>query len=134
MKSTMEMSDAMVVFELQERAAGSCLLMGLEFFLVYFVSVFWFAGVWLHLFLVYGLPVLPALHAFDGLVSCLRTRTFDEFVVLVDRALGTQRGLGSSEPSAVVRRGDWVFTNRRVLHTWPLGYMNATVGIKVKSE
>jgi len=135
LKSTMETSDALVVFELQERRVGSCLLMGLEFFLVFLVSLFWFPGDWLHLFLVYGLPVLPTLHAFDGLVSCLRTRTFGEFVLLLDRALGIQRGLvGSSDALGSVRRGDWVFTNRRVLHTWPLGYMNATVGMKVKPE
>jgi hypothetical protein len=134
LKSTMETSDAMVIFELQERRIGSCLLMCLEFFLLYLMSIFWFPGDWLHLFLVYGLPVLPALHAFDGLVSCLRTRTFGEFVVLLDRALGNQRGLCSFDSSATVRRGDWVFTNRRVLHTWPLGYMNAMIGMKVKSE
>ena len=134
LKSTMETSDALVVFELQERAVGSCLLMVLEFWLVLLVSVFWFWGDMLHLFLVYGVPVLPSLHAFDGLVSCLRTRTFGEFVGLVDRAMGRQRGLGEFDSEAVVRRGDWAFTNRRVLHTWPLGYMNATVGIKVKSE
>jgi hypothetical protein len=134
LKSTLETSDAMVIFELQERAVGSCLLMGLEFWLLYLVSVFWFPGDWLHLFLVYGLPVLPSLHAFDGLVSCLRTRTFGEFVALLDRALGRQYGPGSEDALGTVRRGDWVFTNRRVLHTWPLGYMNATVGIKVKPE
>jgi hypothetical protein len=134
LKSTLETSDAMVVFELQERCVGSCLLMGLEFFLLYLVSVFWFTGDRLHLFLVYGVPVLPSLHAFDGLVSCLRTRTFGEFVALLDRALGRQYGHGSEEALGTVRRGDWVFTNRRVLHTWPLGYMNATVGMKVKPE
>ena len=134
LKSTMETSDALVVFELQERCVGSCLLMVLEFWLVLLVSVFWFWGDMLHLFLVYGVPVLPSLHAFDGLVSCLRTRTFGEFVGLVDRAMGRQRGLGEFYSEAVIRRGDWAFTNRRVLHTWPLGYMNATVGIKVRSE
>jgi hypothetical protein len=134
LKSTMETSDAMVIFELQERAIGSCLLMCLEFFLVYLMSIFWFPDDVLHLVLVYGLPVLPSLHAFDGLVSCLRTRTFGEFVVLLDQALGDKRGVvGESESLyGVVRRGDWVFTSRRVLHTWPLGYMNATVGMKVK--
>jgi hypothetical protein len=134
LKSTLETSDAMVVFELQERRIGSCLLMCLEFFLLYLMTIFWFPNDVLHLFLVYGTPVLPALHAFDGLVSCLRTRTFGEFVVLLDRAMGTQRGLGVFEYEAVVRRGEWVFSNRRVLHTWPLGYMNATVGMKVESK
>jgi hypothetical protein len=134
LRSTLETSDAIVVFELQERRVGSCLLMCLEFFLVYLMTIFWFPDDWLHLILVYGMPVLPVLHAFDGLVSCLRTRTCGEFVVLLDRAMGNQRGLGVFESEASVRRGGWVFTNRRVLHTWPLGYMNATVGVKVEPE
>lgn len=133
-KSTMTTSDAIVVFELQERRIGSLLLMGLEFFLLFLVTIFWFPHDWLHLILVYGLPVLPALHSFDGLVSCLRTRTFSEFILLLDQTLGKQHGLRSSDPSATVRRGDWIFTNQRVLHTWPLGYMNATVGMKFRPE
>jgi len=136
----METSDAVVIFELQERRVGSVMLVSLEFLLVYLMAWVWFlpAGDWVYLGLVYGLPVLPVVHAVDGLVSCLRTRTFGEFVGLVDEVLGVQgqRGVASLGylGGAAVRRGDWEFTNRRVLHTWPLGYMNATVGVKAKFE
>ena len=133
-KSTMNTSDAVVIFELQERRAGSLLLMLLEPFLVYMMAIFWFTDDWFYLALTYLVPVLPALHSFDGLVSCLRTRTFEEYVQLLDDSLGLKHQSKASGPLVTVQRGDWVFTNRRTLHTWPLGYMNVIIGMKTGTQ
>lgn len=131
-KSTLDTSDAVVIFELQERRAGSLLLMLLEPVLVYAMAIFWFGHDWLYLAFTYLVPILPVLHAFDGLISCLRTRTFEEFVELLDSALGKKHEKQASGPLVSVQRGDWVFTTHRTLHTWPLGYMNVIVGSKVR--
>jgi hypothetical protein len=133
-KSTMDTCDAVVIFELQERRIGSLLLMLLEPFLVYIMAIFWFTDDWLYLALTYLLPVMPMVHSFDGLVSCLRTRTFVEFVELLDDSIGKERGNKASGPLVTVRRGDWMFTSCRTLHTWPLGYMNVIVGMKTESQ
>ncbi|KAM0719731.1 hypothetical protein Q7P37_003864 [Cladosporium fusiforme] len=130
-KSTMNTSNAFVILELQERRIGSVLLMTLELGLLFLMAVFWYPNDWLYLFFTYILPVLPPMHAFDGMVSCLRTRTFEEFVDLLDAALGKNHRRNASSPLVTVQRGDWVFTNYRVLHTWPVGYMNAIVGTRV---
>nr|OQO28895.1 hypothetical protein B0A51_03222 [Rachicladosporium sp. CCFEE 5018] len=74
---------------------------------------------------------LLIIHAHDGSVSCLRTRTFREFINLVDDVMGRSRDTEVQGVGVTVRRGDWVFTNYRVLHTWPCLYMDAIVGRKI---
>jgi hypothetical protein len=133
-KSTMNTSDAVVIFELQERRIGSLMLMLLEPFLVYIMGIFWFPDDWFFLALTYLVPVLPVLHSFDGLISCLRTRTFEEFVQLLDESLGKKHESRASGPLMTVQRGDWMFTTHRTLHTWPLGYMNVIIGTKIDLE
>lgn len=134
-RSTMDTSDAFVILELQERRVGSLLLMTLELGLLFLMAVFWYPRDWVYLFFTYVVPVLPPMHAFDGMVSCLRTRTFEEFVDLVDVSLGKRKGRRDvSGPLVVVQRGDWRFTNCRVMHTWPVGCMNAIVGVKTDTQ
>lgn len=133
-KSTMNTSDAVVIFELQERRIGSLMLMLLEPFLVYIMAIFWFAGDWFYLALTYLVPVMPIVHSFDGLISCLRTRTFEEFVELLDDTLGKKHKQEIAGPLVSVQRGDWMFTSHRTLHTWPFGYMNVIVGTKIDSQ
>lgn len=130
LKSTMETSDAFAIIELQDRRIGSLMLMVLEFWLLLAIMWIWFWQDWAALLCTYLLPVLPAIHAFDGFVSCLRTRTFSEVVQLVDEVLGrNSQDLKGTGVTAV--RGDWTFTSVRTLHTWPIGYLNAVVGRRV---
>ena len=136
LKSTLDTSDAFAIVELQERRLGSLLLMLLEFGLLFFVTVFWFWGDWLHLVATYVVPLLPAIHAFDGFVSCLRTRTFEETMELVEDVDG--RGGGGKGHALVgnglsVRRAGWVFRYERSLHTWPMGYMSIISGRKIEA-
>ncbi|TKA83430.1 hypothetical protein B0A55_00328 [Friedmanniomyces simplex] len=136
LESTLETSDAFAIIELQDRHIGSLFLMLLEFWLLLFTTVFWFWHDGLHLLLTYGVPVLPFVHGFDGFVSCLRTRTFEETVRLVEELQDGGRFPdhdSESESSSLARRRSWQFSHARALHTWPLGYMEVTFGRRVDS-
>jgi len=140
LKNTLEMSDGFAIVERQERRVASLLLVVLEFWLLLLVSVFWFCGDEVLLLLTYGLPVLPVMHWFDGVVSCLRTRTFEETIRLVEDAQRT-KGIAAEQKSGrttlkgcdedVVVCGSWEFRHSRTMHTWPFGYMSVIVGIKI---
>lgn len=128
-KSSLETSDAFAIIELQDRRIGSLALMLLEFWLLLLVTMFWFWHDDLHLLLTYAIPVLPAIHSWDGFVSCLRTRTFEETIRLVEAVQGREKGDHALLGNAVsVTRGNWTFTHSRTLHTWPVGYMEVTFG------
>ncbi|THZ24665.1 hypothetical protein D6C89_04800 [Aureobasidium pullulans] len=136
MASTLTTADGLAIIELQDRTLGMLLLMAGEFFLLFLLTIFWFPYSPLHLFFTYIIPVLPFVQAWDGLVSCLRTRTFEETLALAEKALGQKAKLVSSEDTEIGERvtvaicGDWKFVGVRRLHTRPFGYMNAFLGQK----
>lgn len=136
LKSTLELSDAFAIIELQDRRIGTLLLMLLEFWLLLVITILWFPHDWVHLAFTYLTPVLPIIQCIDGFVSCLRTRTFEEIIRLVEDVQGrwhvSDHALKGN--SVVAKRGDWIFRSARVLHTWPLGHMNAVVGRKMERE
>jgi hypothetical protein len=75
--------------------------------------------------------------AWDGVVSCLRTRSFEETLRLAERALGERARVVSEkntgvvgEKVTVVECGEWKFVGVRRLHTWPFGYVNAFLARK----
>jgi hypothetical protein len=129
-KSTLETSDAFAIIELQDRRLASVIIMLLEPWLLFLVTALWFWHDRLQLFLTYAVPVLPFLHLFDGLVSCLRTRSFNETVALVDQVQG-HISAGRPAKRSNARCGDWMLSHSRQMHTWPLGYMDVTFGKKV---
>ena len=129
-KSTLETSDAVAIIELQDRRVGSLILMLLEFWLLFLISALWFWHNKLHLLLTYYLPILPFIHCFDGFVSCLRTRTFEETMHLVADVQGGKAAI-REDSLGRLRRGDWVFSHRRSLHTWPVGHMDFIFGKKI---
>ncbi|KAK0321631.1 hypothetical protein LTR82_007599 [Friedmanniomyces endolithicus] len=132
LKSTLETSDAFAIVELQDRRIGSLFLMVLEFWLVLFTNVFWFWDDCMHLLLTYAVPILPAVHSFDGFVSCLRTRTFEETVRLIKDVQGGSLSAHEKEDEgSVLLRRQWQFSHARALHTWPLGYMEVIFGRRV---
>ncbi|KAF2154001.1 hypothetical protein K461DRAFT_292686 [Myriangium duriaei CBS 260.36] len=135
----LEAADAFVVVELQDRSVGCLAMMMLEGLVVLAVSWWWFWGEWGRLLLTYVLPVLPVMHTWDGLVSCLRTRTFEEMRALIDGVLEEDRRVREKEETITrdaeaVRStnglGDWTISQARVKHTWPCGYLHATIGIR----
>ncbi|KAI4718755.1 hypothetical protein E4T48_05045 [Aureobasidium sp. EXF-10727] len=88
MESTLQTADGLCILELQDRSLGCLVLMLGEPLLLFLVTVFWFPRQFLHLLFTYLVPVLPFVQAWDGLVSCLRTRSFAETLRFAERALG----------------------------------------------
>lgn len=74
----------------------------------------------MHLFFTYCVPVVPFVVVFDGLVSCLRTRSRGEVLRLMDRVEGVEEGW----------RVGWRFESGRGVHTWPRGEVSWFVGVK----
>ncbi|KAF1989086.1 hypothetical protein K402DRAFT_327245 [Aulographum hederae CBS 113979] len=149
LKSTMDTAEGFAILELQERRLGSLVLMLLDFYLLFFVGIFWFWREPLILIFTYVFPILPFVQSFDGFVSALRTRTFDEVISLIPtkEVVAYDPGNQDGSPEEEVRegpvwdaksqlwfarRGDWVFEGGRELHTWPIGYMNWVVGRKIQ--
>jgi hypothetical protein len=140
LKSTLETADAFAIIELQDRRFWSLILMILNFFVVLFGSVGWFWDDPIHLTLTYVIPVLPVILVFDGIVSALRTRQFDEIISLIDDVLGKpQEKLPIPEGQKKefrrfgkfsTTRGAWMFQGGSKRHTFPIGYMNWFVGYK----
>lgn len=113
------------------------LLMLGEPLLLFLVTLLWFPFRPLHLFFTYIFPILPFVQAWDGVVSCLRTRDFDETLQLAEKALGEKARIisekntaGKGEKTTVAECAEWKFVGVRRLHTWPSGYMNAFLARK----
>lgn len=137
MASTLKTADGLAIIELQDRTLGMLLLMLGEFALLFLLTAFWFPHDVLHLAFTYCIPVLPFVQAWDGLISCLRTRTFEETLALAEKALGAKAKLISTDDTGAVGEtttvavcGDWKFVGVRRLHTWPFGYVNAFLAQK----
>ncbi|KAI5246289.1 hypothetical protein E4T42_06414 [Aureobasidium subglaciale] len=136
MTNTLATADGLCILELQDRTLGMLLLMTGEFFLLFILTIFWFPYSPLHLIFTYIFPVLPFVQAWDGLVSCLRTRSFEETLALAEKTLGEKARVVKGEETGVGEKvivavcGDWKFVGVRRLHTWPFGYMNAFLAQK----
>jgi hypothetical protein len=138
LQSTFATADGFAIIELQDRRLTSLVLMVLDMFLIFAASIFWFWRYPVHLIFTYLIPILPPIMAFDGIVSSLRTREFDEVMSLVDDALGLSTAASepletinrSGQTVKTVQKGDWVFEGGRQMHTWPIGYLNWVVGYK----
>lgn len=110
LKNTVETSEGFGIFELQERTLGgfaTCLMFGFFIFLVA-PLLYWWSPV--RLFFVYVIPVVPFVLVFDGIISCLRTRTADEVEALL-------RTCGADSDGWEVKSG-------REQVIWPCGYLN----------
>ncbi|KAK4635074.1 hypothetical protein CLAFUW4_00555 [Fulvia fulva] len=126
LKSTMQTSDAFAVIELQERTFLSLALVLLEALIMYCLAVFWFWNDGTHLFSTYIMPILPVTQILDGIVTCLRTRTFEEILRLIPNGKGQEVAKVERDGSVVI--SNWRFKHERILHTWPLGYTNVITG------
>jgi hypothetical protein len=73
----------------------------------------------MHLIFTYIIPIVPLFFAFDGYVSCLRTRTPAE----IDKLLQNQPGLNLSE---------WEFKSGETMVLPPIGHLYWYMGIKKK--
>ena len=120
LRSILRNDEGFAIFELQGRV-----LVDLMFMLVMFPFIVlgsWFDqwGNWARLFWTGVVPVLPIVFAFDGFVSCLRTRTESELMNLIkDAAKGLDGGLDG-----------WTFESGEKLHAWPTGKLRYLIGVK----
>ena len=136
LQSTLETSDGFAILELQDRRLGTLILMLGNFFVMFITTLWWFWKEPLHLFLTYIVPIVPFIMTWDGVVSSLRTREFEEVMALIENTSGD-----SLKPEIVsslddkgrliksTRIGNWTFEGGREMHTWPFGYFNWVVGI-----
>ncbi|KAF7186898.1 hypothetical protein HII31_11858, partial [Pseudocercospora fuligena] len=90
LKSTLDTADAFAIVELQERRLFSLVGVLLETYLFLLLGWLWFWEDKIHLVLIYLIPILPVMQFLDGLVRCLRTRTFEDMITLVEHAFGTR--------------------------------------------
>lgn len=131
LQSTLQTSDAFAIVELQDRRILTLAFILKELWLLFLIGGLWFWNDTLQLMLIYAVPVLPVIHCFDGIVSCLRTRTSSEIMDLVNAVGGGEVDMTVSEGSGTkIRRGQWKFTHTRALHTWPVCHMEVTIGLK----
>ena len=133
LKSTLETADAVAIVELQERRLFSLVGVLLETYLFLLLGWLWFWEDKVHLVLIYLIPILPVMQFLDGLVRCLRTRSFDEMIILVEDAFGTRYVVDRKGLDGAVKINGWEFRQHRVRHTWPFGYMNVVVGVSLSS-
>lgn len=147
LQSTMETSDGFAIIELQDRRFFMMLMM---FFNVVFtvplvLSTCRLRRPWWHFtYCVPNLIVYPILWAailfvlwFDGLVSCLRTREFNEFTKIVKKAAEVD-----DEPAIKTRTQDqdclqvydvpnWeIRSHEKIIHTLPCGYVRMITGVR----
>jgi hypothetical protein len=137
LRSTLRNSDGFAIIELQDRRFGCLLTMFCNAFLVLAVTPFWFPP-WrnkIHNLLTYT-GVLPFVLCWDGVSSCIRTRTFEEVMAIVGQIEGVEptirHGKELGERHCDIK--DWKFTGRRELHTWPFGFVNFTTGVRESKE
>lgn len=144
--NTVRTADAFAILELQERRLSSIVLMLLAFWEVFLVVLVYFWHRPAYLLFTFGVPLLPTLISFDGLVSSLRSRTLDELWRLALVAQASQGDLdGDTKPQVAdasgthgrprrMSQGDWSFQPTRTMHTFPLGYLTGFVGTRTASR
>ncbi|CAF9913492.1 MAG: hypothetical protein HETSPECPRED_001570 [Heterodermia speciosa] len=115
LQNTLETSSGFGIFELQDRTLEGLLTALVLFPSLWAGSWYWFWGDWTHLFWTYVIPVVPFVVVFDGLMSCVRMRSGEEILRLME-------GLKGKE--------GWRFETGSTMHTWPTGRMTYFVGIK----
>jgi len=135
LESTMQTADGFAIIELQDRRLGSLMLIFGHILHMLASTPFFFWKDPLHLFFTYIVPVLPVVVTFDGLVSCLRVRSFKEVMALIGGSGAEEETVkyvvdGEGRELEVAERGEWCFESGREFHTWPCGYMNWVVGYK----
>ncbi|KAF2115603.1 hypothetical protein BDV96DRAFT_492478 [Lophiotrema nucula] len=133
LRSTFKDSDGFAIIELQDRRLGCLAMFFFNVFTSLILTPLWFSFKKnkTQYALTYS-GVLPFVLWWDGLASCLRTREFDDFLEIVgkvDKCVGV-RAVESAEGGRCVRWGEWTLEYKRVLHTWPFGYVNWITGTK----
>ena len=124
LQNTLATSSGFAIFELQGRDLGNLFTVLMLGPLLWLGSWYWFWGSWSHLFWTYCVPIVPFVVVYDGMISCLRTRSKQETISLINQvAEADKRGRGRLID-------DWRFDAGGEMHTWPGGKMQYFVGVK----
>ena len=121
LKDTLRTSGGFAIFELQGRDVGSLLIVALMLPVLLLLTPIMFWNDALHLLFTFLVPVVPFVLAFDGWVSCMRTRTGHEVNMMVEKAI---------EELGEAQTGQWKMQWGSELHTWPIGRMEWFVAVK----
>ncbi|KAI1373516.1 hypothetical protein F4677DRAFT_429160 [Hypoxylon crocopeplum] len=110
LKNTVETSDGFGIFELQDRSPSGLLTCFVFGFFIFLIAplLYWWSPI--RLFFVYVVPVVPFVLVFDGLISCLRTRTAEEVETLL-------RTCGADSDG-------WEIQSGREQFLWPCGNLS----------
>ncbi|KAI9876002.1 MAG: hypothetical protein M1830_007577 [Pleopsidium flavum] len=118
LRNSVDTAGGFGIFELQSRSPASLLTITLLGPLLFALTPFYFSHSPLHLLFTYIIPIIPLVVVFDGYVSCMRTRTPDEVLSLLENNGGLPEGEG------------WVIRSGSEMHTWPMGYMSWVIAVK----
>ena len=118
--NTMQTSEGFAIFELQGRDVGNLFIVLMTGPLLLLGSWYWFWGNWGLLFWTYVIPIVPFVIVYDGLISCLRTRSDKELLGLLRQAAQNIEGGVDG----------WRFETGRERHTWPTGTIQYFIAVK----
>lgn len=117
LQNTLETSDGFGIFELQARDLPSFITVTLLWPLwMIMTPIFFWNDPW-HLLFTYLIPIVPFVVVFDGYVSCLRVRTLEEVLDLVDGRNGIP---------------GWEIKSGWEMHTFGIGYMRWIIGTRIQ--
>ncbi|KAL9104333.1 MAG: hypothetical protein Q9163_000724 [Psora crenata] len=124
LQNTLATSSGFAIFELQGRDLGNLFTVLLLGPFLWVGSWYWFWGNWDHLFWTYCVPLVPFVVVYDGIISCLRTRTEREVMMLINKAAEAE---GPRQGNLL---DGWRFETGGETHTWPGGKMQYFIGVK----
>lgn len=104
------------IFELQGRSLGEIFMVCMLGPVLWVVAPWYFWRDQLMLFLMYILPVVPFIVVVDGIVSCLRTRTAEEILKLIEEC-----GAGCE---------GWEFKHESRMHNKLVGEMHWFIALR----
>ncbi|KAK4502820.1 hypothetical protein PRZ48_006246 [Zasmidium cellare] len=104
------------IFELQGRTPGEMFMVSMLGPVLWVITPWYFWRDPLMLLLVYIFPVIPFIVVVDGIVSCLRTRTADEILELIDESGANCEG--------------WEFKHGSRTHNRLVGEMRWFIGLR----
>jgi hypothetical protein len=119
LRSSIQGSDAFVIFEMTQRNVPALLNTSIVILSPLVTTLLWFWWSPMHLFLTYVVPIVPLFFAWDGYVSCIRTRSPKEIKDLITAE--ERRGLNKS---------DWTFHHGETKVLPPFGNLYWFVGVK----
>ncbi|KAG8404921.1 hypothetical protein J3459_022375 [Metarhizium acridum] len=123
LQSSVEGSDAFVILEMTQRSMPALMNTSIVILSPIITTLLWFWWSPLHILFTYIIPIVPLFFAWDGYVSCIRTRSGKEIRALI--AEQEQRGLDVS---------DWTFHHGETKVLPPFGNLYWFMGVRKRNH